>query len=50
MAGVATAHSSDALTSADHSQWEFSVPIGNEVRLAWIIEQMVLKIETRKQF
>ncbi|KAJ6164940.1 hypothetical protein N7470_003612 [Penicillium chermesinum] len=30
MAGVATAHSSDALPSTDHSQWEFSVPIGND--------------------
>ncbi|KAJ5710078.1 hypothetical protein N7493_009670 [Penicillium malachiteum] len=33
MAGVATAYSSDALTSGAHdnsSQWEFSVPIGND--------------------
>ena len=34
MAGVATAYSTDALTSsggAENSQWEFSVPIGNDV-------------------
>lgn len=34
MAGVATAYSTDALTSpggVDSSQWEFSVPIGHDV-------------------
>lgn len=38
MAGVATAYSTDALTSpggVDSEKWEFAVPIPNDVGTSW---------------